>query len=223
MNFSQGHSGTKVRCESRLFFPRTNTRNHKMGEIHELFVLAPSLVWFAGATPDGFLWIFPRNVIRIRVNFRNSLYNAPAKKASNSFRGFQKRSLRCCSLEFPSRSFFAFGIEKEHAKELRHETPFPKRLLGVAIPPEPRGEKRAIFVLILGGENLLEKRRSEKFERRERGLKCLGHVSARFSDPFSRFSHNWLYRLKNCSGAVSFCRRAALTPSECSSAFRKGE
>ena len=24
----------------------------KMGEIHELFVLALSLVWFAGATPD---------------------------------------------------------------------------------------------------------------------------------------------------------------------------
>ena len=24
-----------------------------MGEIHELFVLALSLVWFAGATPDG--------------------------------------------------------------------------------------------------------------------------------------------------------------------------
>ena len=25
-----------------------------MGEIHELFVLALSLVWFAGATPDSF-------------------------------------------------------------------------------------------------------------------------------------------------------------------------
>ena len=35
-----------------------------MGEIHELFVLAVSLLWFAGATPDRktvfgrFLWLF---------------------------------------------------------------------------------------------------------------------------------------------------------------------
>ena len=35
-----------------LVFLRKNTRIHKMGEIHELFVLALSLVWFAGATPD---------------------------------------------------------------------------------------------------------------------------------------------------------------------------
>ena len=36
-----------------LVFLRKNTRIHtKMGEIHELFVLAPSLVWFAGATPE---------------------------------------------------------------------------------------------------------------------------------------------------------------------------
>ena len=37
-----------------LVFPRENTRIHtKMGEIHELFVLPFSLVWFAGATPDA--------------------------------------------------------------------------------------------------------------------------------------------------------------------------
>ena len=35
-----------------LVFLRKNTRIHKKGEIHELFVLALSLVWFAGATPD---------------------------------------------------------------------------------------------------------------------------------------------------------------------------
>ena len=36
-----------------LVFLRTNTTIHKkMGEIHELFVLALALVWFAGATPD---------------------------------------------------------------------------------------------------------------------------------------------------------------------------
>ena len=55
VNFSQGHSGTKVRGVSFvLVFPKKkNTRIHtKMGEIHELFVLALSLVWFAGATPE---------------------------------------------------------------------------------------------------------------------------------------------------------------------------
>ena len=53
MNFSQGHSATKVQCESYLFFLRKNTRIHKRrAKIHELFVLALSLVWFAGATPD---------------------------------------------------------------------------------------------------------------------------------------------------------------------------
>ena len=53
MNFSQGHSGTKVQCESCLFFSGKKTPEFtKKGEIHELFVLALSLVWFAGATPD---------------------------------------------------------------------------------------------------------------------------------------------------------------------------
>ena len=35
-----------------LVFPRKNTRTHKKGEVHELFVSALSLVWFAGATPE---------------------------------------------------------------------------------------------------------------------------------------------------------------------------
>ena len=30
-----------------------------------------------------FLWIFPRNATGTRMNFRNSLYNAPVKKISN--------------------------------------------------------------------------------------------------------------------------------------------
>ena len=51
MNFSQGHSGTKVQCESCLFSQGKTPEFTKMGEIHELFVLALSLVWFAGATP----------------------------------------------------------------------------------------------------------------------------------------------------------------------------
>ena len=49
--FSQGHSGTKVRYVNRACFKRPEFT--KMGEIHEFFVLALSLVWFAGATPDS--------------------------------------------------------------------------------------------------------------------------------------------------------------------------
>ena len=41
---------------NRACFPRKSTRIHKKGEIHELFVLALSLVWFAGATPDSALY-----------------------------------------------------------------------------------------------------------------------------------------------------------------------
>ena len=52
MNFSQGHSGTKVQCESCLFSQGKTPELTKMGEIHELFVLALYLVWFAGATPE---------------------------------------------------------------------------------------------------------------------------------------------------------------------------
>ena len=52
MNFSQGHSEQKFEMSIVLVFLRKNTRIHKMGEIHELFVLALALVWFAGATPE---------------------------------------------------------------------------------------------------------------------------------------------------------------------------
>ena len=52
MNFSQGHSGTKVQCESCLFSKGKKSEFTKMGKVHELFVAALSLVWFAGATPD---------------------------------------------------------------------------------------------------------------------------------------------------------------------------
>ena len=51
MNFSQGHSGTKVQCESCLLSQGKTPEFTKMREIHELFVLA-FLVWFAGATPE---------------------------------------------------------------------------------------------------------------------------------------------------------------------------
>ena len=54
MNFSHGHSGTKVRNVSfvLVFLKGKRPESTKMGEIHELFVLALFLVWFAGATPD---------------------------------------------------------------------------------------------------------------------------------------------------------------------------
>ena len=52
MNSLQGHSGEKVQYESCLFSQGKTPKFTKMGEIHERFVLALSLVWFAGATPD---------------------------------------------------------------------------------------------------------------------------------------------------------------------------
>ena len=52
MNFSGGHSGTKIQCESCLFSQGKTPEFTKMGEIYELFVLALFLVWFAGATPE---------------------------------------------------------------------------------------------------------------------------------------------------------------------------
>ena len=52
MIFSRGQTETKVRCESRLFSQGKTPQFTEMGEIHELFVLALALVWFAGATPD---------------------------------------------------------------------------------------------------------------------------------------------------------------------------
>ena len=57
---SRGQTRTKVRCKSCFFPQGKNTRIHKMGESHEFFVLALSLVCFAGATPDFFpvLWSF---------------------------------------------------------------------------------------------------------------------------------------------------------------------
>ena len=58
MNFSRGRSGTKVQCESCLFSQGKTSEFTKMGEIHELFVLPLSLVWFAGATPFPHALIF---------------------------------------------------------------------------------------------------------------------------------------------------------------------
>ena len=51
-----------------FFFKERNTRIHiKMGEIHELFVLALSLVWFAGATPDILFFFQKLRVITLSL------------------------------------------------------------------------------------------------------------------------------------------------------------
>ena len=55
----QGHSGTKVRCESCLFSQGKTPEFTNMGEIHELFVLPFSLAWFAGATPEFYCAYHP--------------------------------------------------------------------------------------------------------------------------------------------------------------------
>ena len=77
MNFPRGHSRTKVRCESRLFSQEQTPEFTKKGEIHELFVLALSSVWFAGATPDS-KGCFPewcvQRVVRLRKSRRPPKY-----------------------------------------------------------------------------------------------------------------------------------------------------
>ena len=53
MNFSQGHSGTKVQCESCLFSQGKNTRIHKNGRNSWTFRFAP----FFGLVCRGDSWI----------------------------------------------------------------------------------------------------------------------------------------------------------------------
>ena len=53
MNFSQGHSGTKVQCESCLFSQaKTHQNSQKWAKFMNSSFWALALVWFAGATPD---------------------------------------------------------------------------------------------------------------------------------------------------------------------------
>ena len=49
------------------------------------------------------------------------------------------------------------------------------------------------------------------FKRPERGYKLFGRVSDPFPDSFLRFSNRSSYQFKSFSGAVSFCRHAALS------------
>ena len=52
MNFYRGIPEQKLNVNHACFAKEKTPEFNKMGEIHELFVLALSLVWFAGATPD---------------------------------------------------------------------------------------------------------------------------------------------------------------------------
>ena len=65
--------------EFRKFMRILTTSLEKQAEIHH-----NSGVSAICTNYDGFLWVFPRKGVRIRMNSRNSLYNAPAKKVSKS-------------------------------------------------------------------------------------------------------------------------------------------
>ena len=99
----------------------------------------------------------------------------------------------------------------------RAETTHWQANVGVATTAEPRGEKKLFFVQILGGEKLLEfvEKSGEIFLSGLRGAKTFSNAfRIIFSDPFSRFSNRFSYRFKSFSGAVSFCRHAALSKYE---------
>ena len=71
--------------------------------------------------------------------------------------------------------------------------------------------KKLLFVQIFGGEKLLEKCRSNTFERPERGITFFRtRFGSLFSDLFFRVFQTVFVSNCNFSGAVSFCRRAAL-------------
>ena len=53
MNFPGAFRNRSSICESCLFSQGKTPEFTKRGEIHELFVLDLSLVWFAGATPES--------------------------------------------------------------------------------------------------------------------------------------------------------------------------
>ena len=63
-----------------------------MGEIHELFVLALSLVWFAGATPDHEMGHTPSTAGTFRKKFRKNSGKTPESLTlSESFLEFSSR------------------------------------------------------------------------------------------------------------------------------------
>ena len=85
---SQGHSETKVQCESCLLSWGKTPEFTKKGEIHELFVLALSLVWFAGATPD-MTEFFPSPFSRPLLTFAD-LFQSETFLAGALYRQFRE-------------------------------------------------------------------------------------------------------------------------------------
>ena len=67
----------------RFFFLVKTPEFIKMGEIHELFVLALSLIWFAGASPDFFFKIGV--VPRLLSSEATAIAGENLAKPSNSF------------------------------------------------------------------------------------------------------------------------------------------
>ena len=102
------------------------------------------------------------------------------------------------------------------------------QIVSVATPAEPRGEnKHFFFVQILGGEKLLkfvEKCRWNISKRPERGYIFFSNAFwILFRIFFLRFSNSFSYQFKSFSGAVSFCRHAALTNRTQTKSFRSKE
>ena len=72
MNFSQGHSGTKVRYVNRACFPKEKTPEFtKKGKIHELFVFGP----FFGLVCWGDSWLRLENENSAQSSSDRSFWN----------------------------------------------------------------------------------------------------------------------------------------------------
>ena len=129
MNFSQGHSETKVQCESCLFSSGKSPEFTKMGKIHELFVLPLSLVWFAGATPE-------KNAHELFcTNFLNTP-RAPGHPRQNS------RDIPDSSLRNPRKTNFRGRVRTLRPPPLRVEDPNP-----TGRSPDPKSSSLRSFFL----------------------------------------------------------------------------
>ena len=97
----------------------------------------------------------------------------------------------------------------------RHLVSFDRRKhvqsLSLATPADPRGEIILYFLAQLGGEKLLESGGETFFKRPERGLKFSVTFRIVFRILFARLSNRFCVKYFFFSGAISFCRRAALT------------
>ena len=80
---------------NRACFPKEKTPEFtKMGEIHELFVLALSLVWFAGANPES-----NQNKPHVRI------FSARNSRAGNGRTNFKDSMFWFFLLENPYRAY----------------------------------------------------------------------------------------------------------------------